>query len=143
MGDTVFTARARGTYRVGDRLRASWYWAVARRATLTLRDDRLTFGDWSLPYAEFERAAVLAVPTVVGLGLTLMVWHGGRVYQFQLYSASAWRYVADPFWGGPLPFPVERQTRPLEAPSRWLLTPLYVLAVLATAVGLLLPLLGR
>ena len=138
MHDIVFRTRTKATWREGERIRSSLYWLFARRATLTLGRDRLTCGNWCLKYAEFDRAAVVSVRHELGPGLTLMVWHGGRVYQFQLRSESAWRYVPHPFWSGPLPFPADREFRTAEVSLRWLL----ILALAAIALGLLLPLLG-
>jgi hypothetical protein len=139
MDDVVFRTRTKATYREGDRVRSSFNWMFARRGELALGPDRLTCGDWSLPYAEFERAAVVTVRAELGPGLTLMVWHGGRVYQFSLPSASSWRFVPHPFWAGELPFPVTRETRTTDPPSRWLMAA----GAAAVAAGLIVPWLMR
>src|SRR5262249_40584978 len=102
---------------------------------LVLGQDALTCGDWHLPYAEFEFARLVTIPTVFGSARTLMVRCRGRTYQFQLRTESAWRVVVHPFWDGPLPFPVVREVRKPEQPSGWLV----LVRVLALAAGLLLP----
>lgn len=138
MDDILFQTRTKATHREGERLRSSLNWLFARRAKLTFRSDRLTCGNWSLPYAEFDRAAVVSVRSEFGPGLTLMVWHDGRVYQFQVRSESPWRFTPHPFWAGPLPFPVARESRPTEQPSPWLMA----IGLAAVALGLLLAQLG-
>jgi hypothetical protein len=137
MNDVIFRTRTKATDREGTRLRSSFNWMIARRAALVLGPDALTCGDWRLPYAEFEAAALVTMPTPLGDARTLMVRCRGRTYQFQLRTESAWRVVTHPFWDGPLPFPVTREVRRPERPSGWLV----VVALAAIAVGLLLPLL--
>ncbi len=145
MDDIPFRTRTKATHREGDRLRSSFNWMFARRAGLTLGQDRLTCGDWCLPYAEFDRAAVVSVRSEFGPGLTLMVWHRGRVYQFQMRSESSWRFVPHPYWSGPLPFPAARESRTTERAAPWLMyvSPwLMYVGLMAVALGLILPLLG-
>jgi hypothetical protein len=139
MNDVIFSTRTKATNRQGDRIGSSLNWLIARRAALVLGPDALTCGDWHLPYAEFESATLVTIPTVFGAARLLMVRCRGRTYQFQVPTESAWRVVVHPFWDGPLPFPVVREVRRPEPPSGWLL----VLGLVAVALGLLLPWLGR
>jgi hypothetical protein len=139
MSDVLFRTRTKATDREGDRVRSSFNWLFARRAALLVGRDALVCGDWRLPYAEFQRAALVTAQGEFGSGRILMVSCRGRVYQFQLRSESPWRYVPHPFWEGRLPFPVQRETRAAEPPSPWLA----VVGLAALAAGLLLPLLGR
>src|SRR5262245_9678677 len=139
MSDVIFRTRTKATDREGERLRSSLNWLFARRAALVLGPDALTCGDWHLPYAEFESATLVTIPTPFGAARTLMIRGRGRTYQFQLRSESVWRVVTHPFWDGPLPFPVSREVRRVEPPSGWLL----LVGLVALAAGLLLPWLGR
>ncbi len=78
--------------RQGDRVCPSrdWLRGRFRPPTLALGADALTCGDWRLPYGEFERPALLATIPGLPTHLRLMVWHGGRVYQFVILSTSRW-----------------------------------------------------
>jgi hypothetical protein len=137
MSDTLFRTRTKATDREGERIRSSLNWLVARRAELVVGPDGLTCGDWRLPYAEFESATLVTIPTRLGDARTLIVRCRGRAYQFQLPTQSVWRMAVHPFWDGPLPFPVVREVRWPEPPSGWLL----VIGIAAAAAGLALPLL--
>ena len=110
MSKTLFECRTKATCREGDRIRFSLNWAFARRAKLVLTEDALVCGDWRIPYAEMDDAVLLSIPTWFGTARNLMVWWRGSVYQFQLKSESIWRMIVHPFWDGPLPFPVRRET---------------------------------
>jgi hypothetical protein len=79
-----------------------------------LTDKELICGNWHIPYEGIEDAVLVSVPTWFGTPRNLMVWHGGRIYQFQLKSESFWKMTIHPFWDGPLPFPVRREIRYIE-----------------------------
>jgi hypothetical protein len=136
MDDVIFQTRTKATTREGDRIRSSFNWVIARRSRLVLGPDAMTCGDWHLPYAEFESAILVTIPSVFGKAHTLMVKCRGQTYQFQLPTESVWRLVIHPFWNGPLPFPIVRELRQMEQPSGWLA----LVGLVAIAVGLLLPL---
>ncbi len=116
MDDVLFRCRVRGTTREGDRVRLSLNWGLARWADLVLTDSDLVFGNWRLPYAEIEDAVLIRLGVVwwrlIGRGQ-------GAVYQFILPPASLWSWQAtvDPFWDGPLPFPLRRVTGRFERGS--------------------------
>lgn len=121
MDGVLFRCRVRGTAREGYRVRLSLNWAFARRADLILTESELVCGDWAVPYAEVEDAVLVGVPVGGGLGeqKRLIVRGRGRVYQFILpfVSVWSWKAAADPFWDGPLPFPVRRVTGGIERRS--------------------------
>jgi hypothetical protein len=78
-------------------------------------------GDWQVPYAEIEDAVLISIPAWGGPGeqRRLIVRGRGKVYQFVLPRASVWSWKAavDPFWDGPLPFPVRRVPGEIERRS--------------------------
>ena len=113
MTPTVFECRTKATSKEGNQLRWSVNWALARRARLVLTQAELICGDWHIPYGEFEDAVLVTIPTRFGEAMNLIVTWRRVVYQFQLKSQCLWRSVMDPFWDGPLPFPVRREVRHL------------------------------
>ena len=90
----------------GDQLRMGPKWITARRGLLKLYSDRLTCGDWTIPYDDIReavlssfRSPILRIP-----GYVLAVRTDNETYHFGL---NGWQ-----FWKGELPFPVKRnQTR--------------------------------
>jgi hypothetical protein len=132
VNDVLFRCRVRGTNREGERIRLSLNFAFARRADLILTDTELVWGDWSIPYAEIEDAVLVSLGSSVWF--RLIVRGRGQVYQFLLPPASRWTWEAkpDPFWDGPLPFPLRRVAGQIELGS--------VLLVFVLSSGLLLAL---
>ena len=116
MNDVLFRCRVRGTDREGDRVRMSLNWAFAQRAELILTGSALVFANWAVSYAEIEDAALVCIPRT---WWRLIVRGRGTVYQFLLPPADIWTWEAtlDPFWNGPLPFPVRRVAGRLERRS--------------------------
>ena len=87
----------------GDQLRTGPRWMTSRRGILRLYPDRLTCGNWTIPY-ETIRAAELArfrTPILRIPGYLLSVRTDERTYHFGL---NGWRY-----WEGELPFAVVRR----------------------------------
>src|SRR5262249_60296041 len=103
MPETIFQCGTKATWREGNRISFSLNWAFARRAKLVLTDTELVCGDWHIPYAEIEDAALLGIPTLWGTARNLMVRWQGRIYQVQLKSQSLWRMEAHAFGDGRVP----------------------------------------
>ncbi len=116
MDEVLFQCRARGTTREDYRVRISLNWVFCWWTDLILTDTKLVFGSWSIPYEDIEDAAIVSVSSwgVAWVGTVqqgrLIVATREHVYQFLLPFKSAWEWapVIDPYWGGPLPFPVRR-----------------------------------
>jgi len=111
MEEVIFRCKTKATNREGSRIRFSLNWLFARRGELILTSDALVCGDWWIPYEKIEDAVLVSVPTPFGTACNLEVTASSVTYQFQLKSESLWRMKVHPFWQGPLPFPVRRETR--------------------------------
>jgi hypothetical protein len=141
MTGTVFECRTKATNREGNHIRFSWNWAFARRSKLVLTDESLICGDWTIPYQEIEDAILVSV-RFLGWARTLFVRWGGKTYQFQLKSESWWRQIIHPFWDGPLPFSVRRETRRFEHRPIWEDPPTQagvIILIVVVLVSLFLP----
>lgn len=137
MEDVLFRCRAQGTTKEGSRVRMSPRWGFAQRGDLILTTSAVVFDRWRIPYTEIEDA------TLVRLGVIwwrLIVRGRETVYQFVLRPASLWTLQAtvDPFWGGPLPFPMRQVRGRLERGSvmLWFMLPVVLLGVGAIVAAL-------
>jgi hypothetical protein len=133
MDGVLFRCRVRGTTREGDRVRLSLNWIFARRAYLVLTGTALVCGDWVIPYAEIEDAVLVSL----GAHWRLIVRGREKVYQFIIPPITFWstKPAIDPFWDGPLPFPLRRLTGHIE-PRSQVLGFLACLGVLLVALWL-------
>lgn len=111
MERVIYRCKVKATDRERDQLRWSFNWsfARARRGELRLTDRAIQCGDWTIPYAEFDDAALLAVPMQFFTAYNLRVKSRGKTYNFALKSTSAWHWRLDPFWLGTLPFPLRKE----------------------------------
>lgn len=125
-----FRCRVRGTTREGDRVRLSLNWALAGWSDFAVTESALVWRGHQIPYAAIEDAMLVRVPIPQGFGAQkrLIVRAHGEVYQFVLPFVSVWSWnaAADPFWDGPLPFPVRRVERELDTSLALLLLVLWV-----------------
>src|SRR3954454_16407518 len=101
MGEVIRKFMTKATISEGDDLRYSPNWLVARRGILRVTTDALECGDWRIPYAEMDDAALFSVRQNLIPGYVRRVKAGGRIYKFGLTPTR--------FWRGELPFPVRRE----------------------------------
>jgi hypothetical protein len=87
----------------GDQLETGPRWITARRGILRLYPDRLTCGNWTLPYDTLRAAELVKIrsPVLRIPGYVLSVRTDAQTYHFGL---NAGRY-----WQGELPFPAMRR----------------------------------
>jgi hypothetical protein len=108
----LFKGWVRATDREGRRVRVSLNWVVARWTRLIVTPSELRCGNWSIPCSDVEDAEVVTVATGRGVNTRrLILGYRGRTYQFVL---NPFRLSVDPFWDGPLPFSVRRESHPIE-----------------------------
>jgi hypothetical protein len=108
MDGVIYRCRVKATDRVGDLVRWSWNWILARHGDLRLTERTIECGDWTIPYAVIDEAVLFEVHSTSGDFRMLRVKSRGKTYQFGLKSTSFWRYATDPCWSGEMPFPMGR-----------------------------------
>lgn len=104
--NAIYTCRCMALDNQGDDVRLSYRWLRAQRATLRLTTKGMEWQNWSIPYDEIDDAMIYRYPDYLTGACTLVIWTKGRNYHFQLPSSSQFWYVLDPFWRGPVPFPI-------------------------------------
>ena len=97
LGFRVFT---KGTTAEGSDVRRSENWVVARRGWLRFLPDRLTLGDWVIPYADIREATLFKLKGLIG-GYVLRVATADRTFQFGM---NPWALR-----GKALPFPHQQE----------------------------------
>ena len=76
-------------------------WVTSRRATLKVFPDRLECGNWTIPFSAIEQAVLFETKQWFIPCYVLKIRTADTAYQFGLNPGK--------FWGGDLPFEVERQ----------------------------------
>ena len=102
MANLLHQCMTKATIAEGGELRHSLNWVTSRRGLLKVFADRLECGDWAIPYGDVEEATLFRVRQLFIPCYVLRVKAGGRTYQFGLNPGR--------FWGGELPFRVNRET---------------------------------
>ena len=128
MSKLLHRCLTKATTAEGEDIRRSFNWMVARRGILKVYDDRLTFGSWDIPYADFEQAVLFRTRQMFIPGYVLKVKAQGRIYQFGLNPGR--------FWVSELPFLVERKSVKLKLSWFSLAVRLVALAVLGRWIWL-------
>jgi hypothetical protein len=123
---------------LGDDVHLSYRWLSAHRDELRLTEGSLEWGMWSIAYEDIEDAMIYRYPCYLGSACTLLVRSRLRSYHFQLPSSSRFWFVLDPFWLGPLPFPLRYEFRNNRSFLRRNIRTLAIVCILSAILDILL-----
>jgi hypothetical protein len=110
MSSLLYKCLAKAIEGDGSRWAHGLKWVFARRAFLKVFDDHLECGDRRIENKAITSAVIRPVRSVLFLpGYVLKIVAGSGTYHFAVHG--------NPFWDGPLPFPVQHEEGAFSVPN--------------------------
>lgn len=106
MQEPIYRCLTKGVKGASEAFEYGVSWVAARRSFLSVFQDRLECGDWTIPYEAMTQAVLFQTHQMWIPCYILKIQTADACYQFGLNGGK--------FWAGELPFPVTREAGRLQ-----------------------------